>query len=81
MLVTAMSWHQFSCHGLSNIVVVSCYLDLNQSPSFTNDKLKNQRTKERQADVGFGSSLTDKHNNFCLDVMNLKLSNGIAGNE
>ena len=29
----------------------------------------------------FGSSLTDKHNNFCLAVMNHKLSNGIAGNE
>ena len=60
---------------------MSCCLDLIQSPPFTNDKLKNQRTKERQADVGFGSSLTDKHNNFCLAVMNHKLSNGIAGND
>ena len=60
---------------------MSCCFDLSQSPPFTNDKLKNQRTKERQADVGFGSSLTDKHNNFCPTVMNHKLSNGIAGNE
>jgi hypothetical protein len=40
---------------------------MNKSPPDTNAKLKNQRTKyvlkpnkERQADVGFGSSLTNK---------------------
>ena len=30
--------------------------------------------------MGFGSSLTYKHNNIRLTVINLKLSKGIAGN-
>ena len=52
--------------------VVSNRLDLNKSPPDTDAKLKNQRTKnvqklnkERQADVGFGSSLT----NWCKRIL------------
>ena len=37
--------------------------------------------KERQADVGFGSSLTQLHNKICLTAMIWKLSDGITGNE
>ena len=58
---------KFGCHGLIKIVVVSCCLDLNQSPPVTNTKLKNQRKKMYKSQinnvklgVGFASSLTYK---------------------
>ena len=81
LLATAMSCHQFGYHVSSKIVVVSCCLDLNQSPPFTNDKMKNQRTKNVKTMRALVQVLPIKHNNFCLTVMNRKLSNGIAGNE
>ena len=71
---------KFGCHGLIKIVVVSCCLDLNQSPPVTNDKLKNQRTKNVKPMWALVKVLSIKHNNFCLTVMNHKLSKGIAGN-
>ena len=63
----AVSLNKFCCHGLAKIFCCVCCLDLNKSPPDTNAQLKNRRTKkaqksnsDRQADVGFGSSLANK---------------------
>ena len=79
---------KFCCHGLIKIVVVSCCLDLNKSPSDTNAPIEKQKknilykswTKNVKLMWALVQVLPIKHNNFCLTVMNRKLSNGIAYN-
>ena len=87
-IVVAVSLSKLCCHGL--IKIVCRVLLLRLEPKSTRykcpiEKLKNKKsTKAKLITSSWVWALVQvlpiKHNNFCLTVMNRKLSNGIACN-